>query len=90
MNKLKGLLIQVLDEGEATSVKDMKWPALKIGKWLFISTGFLSPLIGCILGSTFMDVNGKEFTALYIPLLLNVEIFLFWLLGGCCKFHERK
>lgn len=90
MNKVKEFLIKVLDEGEATSVKDMKWPSLKIDKWLLISMAFFSPMLGCILGSTFMDVNGKEFTALYIPLLLNVEIFLFWLLGGCCKFHERK
>jgi hypothetical protein len=76
MNKLKGLLIQVLDEGEATSVKDMKWPSLRIGKWLLISTAFLSPLLGCILGGTFMDVNSREFNVLVIPLLLNCLICL--------------
>ena len=80
MNKLKGLLIQVLDEGEATSVKDMKWPSLKIGKWLLISMAFISPMLGCILGSTFMDVNTKEFNVLVIPLLLNCVICLFWIL----------
>ena len=36
MNKVKELLIKVLDEGETTSVKDMNWPSLGIGKWLFL------------------------------------------------------
>lgn len=30
MNKVKELLIKVLDEGETTSVKDMKWPRWKL------------------------------------------------------------
>lgn len=85
MNKVKEFLIKVLDEGETTSVKDIKWPSLKIGKWLFISTAFLSPLLGCILGSTFMDVNSKEFAVLVIPFLLNVEICLCCLLYGIIK-----
>lgn len=78
MNKVKELLIKVLDEGETTSVKDMKWPSLEIGKWLLISTAFLSPLLGCILGGTFMDVNSREFNVLVIPLLLNSFICLCW------------
>ena len=44
------------------------------------STAFLSPLLGCILGGTFMDVNSREFNVLVIPLLLNWCIFLCWLL----------
>ena len=80
MNNMKELLIKVLDEGETTSVRDMKWPSLKVGKWLFISTAFISPLLGCILGSTFMDEDSKEFTMLCIPLLMNVEFCLCWLL----------
>ena len=86
MKKFKELVIKVLDEGETTSVRDMKWPSLKIGKWLFICTAFLSPLLACILGSTFMDVNGKEFTLLCIPLLLNWGIFLCWLLYHLWKY----
>ena len=88
MNKVKELLIKVLDEGETTSVKDMKWPSLGIGKWLLISTAFLSPLLGCILGGTFMDVNSKEFTVLVIPLLLNCVVCLCWLLCYFLKFHN--
>jgi len=80
MKQFKELIIQVLDEGEATSVKDMKWPSLKIGKWLLISMAFISPMLGCILGITFMDVNSKEFTVLTIPLLLNCVICLSWIL----------
>ena len=80
MSKVKEFLIKVLDEGESTCVKDMKWPLLKIGKWLFVSIAFLSPLLACMLGVTFMDVNSKEFMMLCIPLLLNTEIFLCWLL----------
>lgn len=80
MKQFKELIIQVLDEGEATSVKDMKWPSLKIGKWLLISMAFISPMLGCILGITFMDVNSKEFTVLTIPLLLNCVICLCWIL----------
>lgn len=80
MNKVKELLIKVLDEGETTSVKDMKWPSLRIGKWLLVCMAFLSPLLGCVLGSTFMDVNSKEFTVLVISLLLNCVICLSWLL----------
>ena len=79
MKKFKELIIKALDEGETTSVKNMKWPSLRIGKWLFVSTAFLSPLLACILGSTFMNVNSKEFTMLVIPLLLNWGIFLCWL-----------
>ena len=73
MNKVKELLIKVLDEGETTSVKDMKWPSLEIGKWLLISTAFLSPLLGCILGGTFMDVNSKEFNVLVIHGTFMIE-----------------
>ena len=80
MNKVKELLIKVLDEDESTSVRDMKWPSLRIGKWLLVCTAFLSPLLGCVLGSTFMDVNSKEFTVLVISLLLNCVICLCWLL----------
>ena len=76
MNKVKELLIKVLDEGETTSVKDMKWPSLRIGKWLLISMAFLSPLLGCILGGTFMNVDSREFNVLVIPLLLNCVICL--------------
>lgn len=81
MKQFKELIIEVLDEGEATSVKDMKWPSLRIGKYLFISTAFLSPLLSLILGSTFiMNVNSKEFIMLAIPLLINLCIFLSLLL----------
>lgn len=92
MNKVKEFLIKVLDEGETTSVKDMKWPALKIGNWLFIITGFLSPLLGCFIG-TLMDVNSKEFIMLSIPLLLNVEILLCWFLyhfWGMLQISRKK
>ena len=85
MNKVKEFLIEVLDEGETTSVKDMKWPSLEIGKWLLISTAFFSPLLGCILGGTFMDVNSKEFTVLVISLLLNCVICLCWFLCNFLK-----
>ena len=67
MNKVKEFLIKVLDEGETTSVKDMKWPSLEIGKWLLISTAFLSPLLGCILGGTFMNVDSRELTCWSFP-----------------------
>lgn len=80
MNKVKELLIKVLDEGETTSVKDMNWPSLRIGKWLLVCTAFLSPLLGCILGGRFMDVNSREFNVLVIPLLLNCVVCLCWLL----------
>ena len=85
MNKVKEFLIKVLDEGETTCVKDMKWPSLEIGKWLLISTAFLSPLLGCILGGTFMDVNSREFNVLVIPLLLNCVVCLCWLLCNILK-----
>ena len=87
MNKVKEFLIKVLDEGETTSVKDMKWPSLGIGKWILISTAFLSPLLGCILGGTFMDVNCKVFIVLVIPLLLNCVICLSWLLSRTNEVH---
>lgn len=86
MKKVKELFFKVLDEGETT--KDMKWPSLKIGKWLLISMAFLSPLLGCIIGSTFMDVNSKEFIMLSIPLLFNVEICLCWLLYNLWSMSE--
>lgn len=80
MNKLKELIIQALDDGELTSLKDMKWPSLRISKWLFISTAFLSPLLACILASTFMDLESREFIILLIPLLFNWGVYLCWLL----------
>lgn len=84
MNKVKELLIKVLDEGEVTSIRDMKIPSLKIGKWLVITTAILSPLLGCILGSAFMEEDSKEFAVLVIPLFLNLSIFLYWLLYHLC------
>lgn len=76
MYNLKELIIKAFDEGESTSVKDLKWSSLKIGKCLFFTTAFLSPLLVCILGSTFMDLESREFTILLIPLFLNWCIFL--------------
>lgn len=90
MNKVKELLIKVLDDGELTSVKDMKWHSLRISKWLFISTAFLSPLLACILGSTFMDLESREFTILLIPLLLNWGIFLFYNLWSMLQISRKK
>lgn len=81
--------IQVFDDG----VKDIKWSSLKVSKWLFITTTFITPLIACLLGSTFMNVNSKDFVMLVIPLLVNWGIFLGWLLfnlGRMLKISRKR
>lgn len=90
MNKVKEFLINVLDEGEVTSVKDMKWPSFKVNKCLFFSMAFLFPLMGCLLGSTFMDVESREFIVMTMILMLNVLLFLCWYLYCFMKVWEAS
>ena len=80
MNKVYEFIIKVLNEGETTSIKEMKMLPLKVNKWLFISTSLVVPLAVCILASHIMDVNSREFTAVSLTLLLNWLIVLCWIL----------
>ena len=80
MNKIKEFLIKVLDEGEATSIKDMKKPSFKISKWLFITTSLIIPITMCILASFVMNVDSREFTLLSFIPLFNCQIVWCWIL----------
>ena len=90
MNKVKEFLIKVLDEGETTSIKEMKMLPLKVNKWLFISTSLVVPLAVCILASHIMDVNSREFTAVSLTLLLNWLIVLYWILRNMINTWIKK
>lgn len=87
---LSKLIIQVLDDGENNQVKDIKWSSLRISKWLFLNTTFVTPLIACLLGSTFMNVNSKDFLMLVIPILMNWGIFLCWVLFNLVKISRKQ
>ena len=80
MNKIKEFLIKVLDEGEATSIKDIKKPSFEISKWLFITTSLIIPITMCILASFVMDVDSREFTILSFIPLFNCQIVWCWIL----------
>ena len=90
MNKVYEFIIKVLDEGEKTSIKEMKMLPLKVNKWLFISTSLVVPLAVCILASHIMDVNSREFTAVSLTLLLNWLIVLCWILRDMINTWIKK
>lgn len=90
MNKIKKLIIKVLDEGETTSIKELKMLPFKVNKWLFISTSLIVPLGVCILASFVIDVNSREFTAVSLTLVLNWLIVLCWILRNMINTCSRN
>lgn len=90
MNKVKELLIKVLDEGETTYGKSIKPPFFKLEKismWTFITTSWFIPLAGTILAGTFMDVDSRDFNIAVLPLLVNTVIILILFL---CKIIKES
>lgn len=90
MNKIKELIIKVLDEGETTSIKELKMLPFKVNKWLFISTSLIVPFGVCILASFVIDVNSREFTAVSLTLVLNWLIVLCWILQDMINTWIKK
>lgn len=80
MNKVFKFILKVLDEGETNNARNTKIPSFKITPWLLISTTIVIPLFGCIFAGTFMDVNSREFIFMVLPILINIEILLCWIL----------